>query len=402
MKTNIKLSTQQRQQQQQYCCSCSSNNQNDVALQVQPKYYKKQRQQQLLQSYKHCKRRRKSSERQKQHDNINISLTATTRITTRTCVSKMFDTTTQTLPFLTKWLSILNTRSRNSNSSHSLRKHILKNCLLLTTMLSLTITCLTMTSFCQPIEAAAASFPITAATSIQGFQIPPLNALLKAAAQDSQISSTNINPSSTILPSSSASLTSSTSPMTASAVSTSTQQQQRQFQQQQLFALLKLNSMPQSATQETKKSSGSMSLRIRNLKEKQRFNHQRHPPHHHLKDNKNNNDDYDDDDDDDEEDDDILNFPIPRNTLLETTGFVADDGQQYEKAEKALAAAGIIGGGIGGSSVASSQPQQTLSSLVPNNNVNCPKECKCLNDYFDCGKKHLDRVPALPSYVQTM
>ncbi|XP_065370410.1 leucine-rich repeats and immunoglobulin-like domains protein 3 [Calliphora vicina] len=389
MKQNIKLSTQRIRPER------CNDDADDVALQVQPTYYK-QRQQQLLQSYKHCKRRRKSTTQQ--HHSISLTTSsssspASSENTTRTCDLKM-PTTTQITPAKCKWWSILNTRSRNSCDFASVRK-ILKKFLLLTTILLITSTCLTTSKICQPIEAAAlaaAAFPATSATSIQGFQIPPLTALLKAAAQDSQITNNN-SPSSTILPSSgsSSSLSTSTSPLASA--TTFAQQQQRQLQQQQLFALLKLNSMPQ-ATQETKKSSSSsLALRTKNLKDKQRYHHQRRPPHRHLKED---NGDYDDDDEDEDEDeDDNINFPIPRNTLLETTGFVADDGQQYEKAEKALAAAGIIGG-----SGSNTQQQSLGSSSTTNNNLNCPKECKCLNDYFDCGKKHLDRVPALPNYVQ--
>ncbi|KAM7341810.1 leucine-rich repeats and immunoglobulin-like domains protein lambik isoform 1-T7 [Cochliomyia hominivorax] len=395
MKTNIKLSTQ-RTRREEHCCCCCKADEDDVSLPQQSRYYK-QRQQQLLQSYKHCKRRRKSKIIQQHHYISPTASAPTTRTSEITCVTMNTTTTQSSFPIISKWCSILNTRRRDSFAI-SLRRKILKNFLLLATMLSITITCLTTSNICQPIEAATAvataTFSATSATSIQGFQIPPLNALLKAAAQDTQITNNNNSPSSTILPSSGTSF--------SSPLSTANSSQQRQLQQQQLFALLKLNSMPQPqmpSTQETKKSStSSLGLRTKNLKEKQRFNQQHHrrPPHHHLKDNRYNSDDYDDDDEDDDE----INFPIPRNTLLETTGFVADDGQQYEKAEKALAAAGIISG-VSGSN---SNPQQQSSSsvVVPNNNINCPKECKCLNDYFDCGKKHLDRVPSLPNYVKTI
>ncbi|EDW31947.1 GL10699 [Drosophila persimilis] len=68
---------------------------------------------------------------------------------------------------------------------------------------------------------------------------------------------------------------------------------------------------------------------------------------------------------------------------LETNGFVADDGDQYEQAEKELAAA-------------------AAASNANHNNINCPKECKCQNILFDCDKLHLERVPALPNHVQTL
>ncbi|KAI8036280.1 leucine-rich repeats and immunoglobulin-like domains protein 1 [Drosophila gunungcola] len=69
---------------------------------------------------------------------------------------------------------------------------------------------------------------------------------------------------------------------------------------------------------------------------------------------------------------------------LETNGFVADDGGQYEQAQKALEAA--------------------AAAAKANNkyNIDCPKDCKCLNVLFDCDKLHLERVPVLPSYVQTL
>jgi len=69
---------------------------------------------------------------------------------------------------------------------------------------------------------------------------------------------------------------------------------------------------------------------------------------------------------------------------LETSGFVSDDGGQYEQAQKALEAA--------------------AAAAKANNkyNIDCPKDCKCLNVLFDCDKLHLERVPVLPSYVQTL
>ncbi|GBP07180.1 Leucine-rich repeats and immunoglobulin-like domains protein 3 [Eumeta japonica] len=113
-----------------------------------------------------------------------------------------------------------------------------------------------------------------------------------------------------------------------------------------------------------KKSLFSTASRTKNLKDKQRSNrHRRPPPHRHL--NTNYNDD-DDDDEGDDDGDDFISFPMPpHHTLLETTGFVADDGQQYEKAEKALAAAGILSN----SGSASSTQQQPSSPLTPNNNL---------------------------------
>ncbi|KAH8297409.1 hypothetical protein KR044_011421, partial [Drosophila immigrans] len=80
--------------------------------------------------------------------------------------------------------------------------------------------------------------------------------------------------------------------------------------------------------------------------------------------------------------------PSIASASLETNGFVADDGDQYEQAEKALAAA--------------ESANANAKNNNNNNNMNCPKECKCLNAFFDCDKLHLERVPALPNYVQTL
>ncbi|KAH8384769.1 hypothetical protein KR093_007889 [Drosophila rubida] len=82
--------------------------------------------------------------------------------------------------------------------------------------------------------------------------------------------------------------------------------------------------------------------------------------------------------------------PSIASASLETNGFVADDGDQYEQAEKALAAA------------ESANANAKNSNNNNNYNMNCPKECKCLNAFFDCDKLHLERVPALPNYVQTL
>ena len=394
-KKNNKLQQQQHRQQQQRHHNDAAADANDIALQVQPKYHK-QRQQQLLQSYKHCKRRRKSLIMQY---NLPTALTATA---TATC-----STMTTTLPSQSKkccwWWS-------HSDSGRQLKAaRLLNKFLVVATMFLITLTCtMTTTTICQPIEAAAATSP----TSMSGIQIPPLTALLKAAAATQQ----NNNPSAGQMLSSAMPATESLSSSLKPATSTSStqylqqqqlhqqQQQQRQQQQQQLFALLKLNGLQQTSTQETKNfyaspsSFSTSSLRTKNLKEQQqqRFKQQHRLQHHrqHFS----NNDNYDDDDDNDNDNDpdhddsDNLSFPILRNAILETSGFVADDGQQYEKAEKALATAGSNGGASGLQSPA----------LAVNNNLNCPKECKCLNDYFDCGKKHLDRVPILPSYVQIM
>ncbi|KAH8253160.1 hypothetical protein KR032_003878 [Drosophila birchii] len=69
---------------------------------------------------------------------------------------------------------------------------------------------------------------------------------------------------------------------------------------------------------------------------------------------------------------------------LDSNGFVADDGGQYEQAEKALAAAAAA------------------AKASNKHNIDCPKDCKCLVVIFQCDKLHLERVPVLPGYVQTL
>ncbi|XP_036333319.1 leucine-rich repeats and immunoglobulin-like domains protein 3 [Rhagoletis pomonella] len=87
-------------------------------------------------------------------------------------------------------------------------------------------------------------------------------------------------------------------------------------------------------------------------------------------------------------------------TSLETAGFVADDGQRYEKAVKALAAA--VNSKAGGNSNDSNGSGGGGRLFGVGTSTDCPKECKCLDAYFDCGDKLLDRVPILPGYVQTL
>ncbi|KAH8336772.1 hypothetical protein KR059_002648 [Drosophila kikkawai] len=104
----------------------------------------------------------------------------------------------------------------------------------------------------------------------------------------------------------------------------------------------------------------------------------------------------DSDADVDEEDMAALHYPLvsashPPSELsssssgsLDSNGFVADDGGQYEQAEKALAAAAAA------------------AKASNKHNIDCPKDCKCLAVLFDCDKLHLERVPVLPGYVQTL
>ncbi|KAL9914985.1 leucine-rich repeats and immunoglobulin-like domains protein lambik isoform 1-T8 [Glossina fuscipes fuscipes] len=114
-----------------------------------------------------------------------------------------------------------------------------------------------------------------------------------------------------------------------------------------------------------------------------------------------------------------LDFPINGASMLETTGFAADEAAQYAKAENDLTELAAAASASASASAATKltviknlQQQQHNSSgdgasnssnryqNNSNNSNNCPKECKCLNDYFDCGKKQLSHVPALPTYVQ--
>ncbi|XP_036230895.2 leucine-rich repeats and immunoglobulin-like domains protein 3 [Bactrocera oleae] len=85
-------------------------------------------------------------------------------------------------------------------------------------------------------------------------------------------------------------------------------------------------------------------------------------------------------------------------TSLETAGFVADDGQRYEKAVKAQAAA-VNTRAIGGIANDSNGGGRLFGVAATSA---CPKECKCLDAYFDCDDKLLDRVPTLAGYVQRL
>ncbi|XP_050323875.1 leucine-rich repeats and immunoglobulin-like domains protein 3 [Bactrocera neohumeralis] len=85
-------------------------------------------------------------------------------------------------------------------------------------------------------------------------------------------------------------------------------------------------------------------------------------------------------------------------TSLETAGFVADDGQRYEKAVKAQAAA-VNSRAISGIANDSNGGGRLFGVAATSA---CPKECKCLDAYFDCDDKLLDRVPTLPGYVQRL
>lgn len=295
--------------------------------------------------------------------------------------------------------------------------------------------CLTEAAAASSLSASSTPSSISnTAAAAAAFHLSPLTALLKAAQDASSLNNTpslqkSSSYSASAMPSDPATLPSGT-------VSNTNLAQQRQFQQQQLFELLKLNSMPQpqqqqqmsaaltanaatsSTSSETRGTPSSATVQNKKLLSLRKSQAKYLPKSfQYLQSSSGNprkrNDDEDDENDNDSEydDDDYVDSIgpghyhknhytqnlLPKN-LMETSGFVSDDGQQYEKAEKALAAAAAA--------ASVQQGQQTAATSSSNNivinNANCPKECKCLNDYFDCGKKHLDRVPQLPNYVQTM
>uniref|UniRef100_W8B6H5 Leucine-rich repeats and immunoglobulin-like domains protein 3 n=1 Tax=Ceratitis capitata TaxID=7213 RepID=W8B6H5_CERCA len=86
-------------------------------------------------------------------------------------------------------------------------------------------------------------------------------------------------------------------------------------------------------------------------------------------------------------------------TSMETAGFVADDGQRYEKALKAQATASVNNNKAAGIVNDSNGGGRLFGVGAPSA---CPTECKCLDAYFDCDDKLLDRVPTLPGYVQRL
>lgn len=313
---------------------------NNDGLQIQRKY--KQRQQQLLQSYKHCKRRRIIQPK--------MSLVKTTPILSMICTrfsSPCSVIRSDDLFYIARGYGRSSTSKKTSTPG---KRHWMIGCNLKIPMIVVVLvafaTCLI--THCRPIEAT-----IIKNSNSQGLQSLAVSSLLSKAKSSQQSSDSSIVLSTLSPPS-----------------PPSTPKQQRQLQQQQLFALLKVGI---SGSEGESLSSSAM----KHLKNK-------HHPYNRLI------DDIEEDNGDDEDvlyEHDSVNLTASR--VLETTGYVSDDGQQYEKADKNLAAA-TAGG-------ANNQQTQILA-----NNLNCPKECKCLNDYFDCSKKHLDHVPALPNYVQVM
>ncbi|XP_013106713.2 leucine-rich repeats and immunoglobulin-like domains protein 3 [Stomoxys calcitrans] len=307
---------------------------NDEALNMQLKY--KQRQQKLLQSYKHCRRRRgvwsKPLPTDERTTAPSLVLWASYSSAHFTYPNELRSRTTQQISEICRYNPMELVRRRWNVLLNFWQKLPLLVVLLVTWMSIFSI-------ICRPTDAAVAAGGLNAPTASQ-------------AMHDVQQS--------------------------VESPSSSTPTQQRQLQQQQLFALLKLDGgVPSRSGASVGESLPPSSTNYR----KTDHNH-----YNHLVDDHQNNDDEDDAVTRDRE---SLNFTANREAaLLETTGYVSDDGQKYEKAEKALA---TDGGGSSG------QLPQVMA-----NNVICPKECKCLSDYFDCGKKHLDRVPTLPSYVQVI
>ncbi|KAH8405217.1 hypothetical protein KR222_011138, partial [Zaprionus bogoriensis] len=198
---------------------------------------------------------------------------------------------------------------------------------------------------------------------------------------------------------------SSTSPLSALLKSGGASYNQ-QLPQQQLFAMLAKNNgvgsgntaaLTAAAAAATSSSSSSSSLSSPSAQQRQR-QRQRFLPLH---------EDESEDVASDDEDFAALHIPLEiaaaaaasasagvapasmASASLETNGFVADDGGQYEMAERALAAAAESANANG-------------KNGNNNNNGNCPKECKCLSAFFDCDKLHLERVPLMPNHVQTL
>ncbi|XP_073845261.1 leucine-rich repeats and immunoglobulin-like domains protein lambik [Musca autumnalis] len=165
------------------------------------------------------------------------------------------------------------------------------------------------------------------------------------------------------------------SPALSSSSTNFTPKQQRQLQQQQLFALLKLDNIS--------KSPGFMGEPTSSLsRNRNRLEDATVPRHISDMDT-----DLNTGSKENESESENLTLKRAANALSETTGYVSDDGKLYEKGEKTLA------------TTVADAPNGQQSHII-SNDIDCPKECKCLNDYFDCGKKHLDRVPTFPNYVQ--
>lgn len=306
---------------------------SDEGVCTQRKY--KQRQLNLIQSYKYCRRRRSPTSRDAAESIVSLCILSGLPSNIASCKCRnagrdfnIRNVTIRDLKFDTRLPHAYNLAWKRLKSSRWLA-----------------LICVTFIAFLTPEIAASNtdSAPVSVTTaSSERFQISPLTAASSVTNQLSQSQPTPVS------------------------------QEQRQRQQQNLFALLKPNSKTSPPIVESKSVLSSESMKTKTL-----INNKQQQ--------------YDDDyDDDDESESDDMNFSLSRDTeVLKSSGFMSDDGKQYQRAEKALVV----------SAAATSGQQQ---HQIVNNNPSCPKECKCLNDYFDCGKKHLDRVPAMPTYVQIM
>ncbi|XP_030247139.1 leucine-rich repeats and immunoglobulin-like domains protein 1 isoform X1 [Drosophila navojoa] len=170
----------------------------------------------------------------------------------------------------------------------------------------------------------------------------------------------------------------------------------QQLPQQQLFAMLAKNNGNTAALASVAEASQSQSEQSQQHQQQQQQQHHQHsrqrPRFLPLR----------EDDSEDTGDEEFAALHIPLEIAaaaaasLETRGFVADDGGQYEQAEKELAAAESA------AAAAANANAKNNNNSNNNYNKNCPKECKCQNEFFDCDKQHLERVPILPNYVQTL
>uniref|UniRef100_A0A1I8MTA3 Ig-like domain-containing protein n=1 Tax=Musca domestica TaxID=7370 RepID=A0A1I8MTA3_MUSDO len=287
----------------------------------------KQRQQQLFQSYKHCKRRRKN------RSTTSLSRSITLRpimwsLGQRCCSYE--DCTQSTIglkrPQVYWWMWLCRCQQ-----------------------FPLLVLALVMVMTCFP-----ATFKLSEAAAVADSSTSIGEPLMKSYRSISTLSAVP-------------------NPSLASSSESFSPKQQRQLQQQQLFSLLKLDNISKSGFMaEPESSVPNKHFDAADLRHRNGGN----VNHHSGEENGNESE--------------FLTLKRSAATLLETTGYVSDDGQQYEKVGRVLAAAAVA------------NAPNVQQSPIANNNVDCPKECKCLNDYFDCGKKHLDRIPTLPNYVQVI
>lgn len=89
---------------------------------------------------------------------------------------------------------------------------------------------------------------------------------------------------------------------------------------------------------------------------------------------------------------------VNKYTDMGKLSFLGDDGGRYEKAATDLMSKTFLLSESGGNRAGSGFDLL----LGVKQGLDCPKECKCLNDYFICNRKQLSYVPALPGYVQSV